>query len=462
MPAHQGGPGASAGAVDLLGAAAYSADVSEIGGFEYLYDPGPALGAAQSAAARIFGAARSWFLVNGATVGNLAAILSTVGDGEEILVARASHRSVYAGIALAGAVPRYLPPVARDDLDGLFGLDPDDVRRSLAEHPQIRAVHVTNPSYYGFAIDIAPIAEAARHAGVPLIVDEAHGSHWVFDDRFPPSALGLGADLVVHSPHKTLGSLTQSSLLHASGDRVDTDAVGRYLQMLESSSPSSLLLVSLDFAIDEMARHGTERWARAIDLANGARATINRTGPLRAYGDEIVGAPGIVDYDPTKIVVDVAGLATTGYAAASWLRAHAKIGSEFADLRRVVFSVTFADSADSIALLTDALAALAADGGGATAAEATVSRWPAAIPDAALTPRVAQAAAAEAVPLDRAAGRIAAEMVVPYPPGVPLLIPGARISPAAIAAIGQFVEMRSRIVGVADASLATIGCVAES
>jgi arginine/lysine/ornithine decarboxylase len=444
-----------------LGAAAYAADVSETGGFDYLHDPKEPLTRAQQRAASVFGADRSWFLVNGATVGNLAAVLATVHDGEEIIVARGSHRSVYAGIALAGAIPVYLAPVANHDLDGLFGISRADVDRALHDHPGARAVHLTNPSYYGFTIDLGAIAELTRSRGIPLIVDEAHGTHWVFHEALPATALSTGADCVIQSPHKTLGSLTQSSLLHLRGTLVDPTAVDRALQMLQSSSPSALLLISIDAAIEEMAAHGGPTWGRAIELGARARAEIEKIPGLSPVGEWAVGTPGIAGFDPTKVVVDVSALGITGFAAAERLRRGSRISPEFSDLRRMVFSVTSADTDETIDLLTKGLREITTSVDTEPWQHLIVSRWPTVAPEMALSPRLGAALPSQPVPRSRSVGRISGEIVVPYPPGIPLLVPGERISAEVITAIGQLLGAGARIVGVADPTVATLRCVDE-
>jgi arginine decarboxylase len=463
MPGHKGGSGAPALGLELFGAAIYEADLSEMGGFDYLHHPESALLESQARAAALLGAKRSWFLVNGATVGNLAAILATVGEGDALLVARGSHRSVYAGLALSGARPIYLPPVAHDTLDGLFGIDLDEMRRALADPDEIRAIHVTSPSYYGLAVDIEAVAKMARAAGIPLIVDEAHGTHFALHPRFPRPALSAGADLVVHSPHKTLGSLTQSSLLHHQGGLVDPGRVDGLLQMLQSSSPSALLLVSLDLALAEMASEGEQRWEATIELAEHVRESARAIEGLRIYGPELLELPGIAAYDPVKLVVDVHDLGRGAPDAAAWLAANRGIRPEFSDLRRMVFSLTTGDDVKRAELLVDSLAALAADSRGRALGGGLVSRWPREVPEMALTPRsggLATSVAAEDVELGLALGRIAAEMVVPYPPGIPLLVPGEVISAGVLEAIGQLTEAGCRIVGMADPSTSTIRCLA--
>jgi arginine decarboxylase len=461
MPGHKGGPGAPRLGVELFGAELYAIDVSEMGGFDYLHGPTSALLRAQADAAAVFGAERTFYLVNGATAGNLAALMATTTDGSHVLVARGSHRSVYAGLVLSGARPRYLAPVANDSLDGLFGVDPTDVERALEEDPAIQAVHVTSPSYYGFTIPLEAVRAATAAHDVPLIVDEAHGSHFVFNPAFPRPALSVGADLVVQSPHKTLGSLTQSSLLHLTGARVNGDRVDQALQMLQSSSPSALLLLSLDIAITESATSGQASWERAIDHAAIVRAALGEDEGLRVYGDEIKGSPGIEDFDPTKLVVDVSPLAMSGQAAAAWLKHHWRINPEFSDLRRIVFSITIGDDDASIELLIDALRALGRTEK-SVSSRAIVSYWPQQNPAIAVTPREGFSAPATSVDLDTALGRVAAEMIVPYPPGIPILVPGELITEKAIETLRQLLTAGCRMVGMADPSGASIRCLIDA
>jgi arginine/lysine/ornithine decarboxylase len=460
MPGHKGAAGAPRRGVELFGAALYELDVSEMAGFDYLHSPSSALHAAQQAAARLFGADRTYFLVNGATAGNLAAILAHAVEGAPAVVARASHRSAYAGLVLSGAQPIYLPPVRNDRLEGLFGVDPADLARALGHGRDVAFVHVTSPSYYGFTLPLEQIAAVTAAAGVPLIVDEAHGSHFAVSDLLPASALGCGADVVVQSPHKTLGSLTQSSLLHVRGERADGVRVGQVLQMIQSSSPSALLLTSLALAIEEMAAEGARRWERAVELAGAARQAIDALPGLAVYGAEVVGSPGIAGFDPCKLVVDVGGLGVSGPRAAAWLRSARALNPEFADLRRLVFSITTADDTRSVELLVEAMGALATAELGRIGRGAPASRWPVDQPEIVLAPRAGFAAAARPFPLAEALGRVVAEMVVPYPPGIPLLVPGERMSRHVLATIDQLIEEGVHLVGMSDPSGRTIRCLA--
>lgn len=461
MPGHHGGPGAPGEGVDLLGPAPYAADVSELGGFDYLHGPRSAIVAAQAEAARVFGADRTFFLVNGSTVGNLAAIMATASDGHELVLQRASHRSSYAGLVLSGARPRYLEPLRNEAIDLLAGADPNALEQLLRSHPEIGAVHVTSPSFYGFTVPVAEIAAVTATYEVALIVDEAHGTHFVFHEDFPTPALAAGADASIQSAHKTLGSLTQSSLLHLRGDRIDAGRVEQALGMLQSSSPSALLLVSLDVAIAEAATAGRAAWNATLRLARSARDAIGSIPGLAVYGDELVGTPGISGYDPTKLVVDVSGLGTTGLWAESWLARERGLNAEFSDLRRVVFSFAPGVVESDVAMLLEALAALAAGADPSRPAPSIGSRWPAEVPEMVVTPRVGFSAPVEAVPVDQAPGRVVAEMIVPYPPGVPLLVQGERITPSILASVRQLREAGSSMVGMADATGSTIRCIVE-
>ena len=456
MPGHKGGRGAPPRGRRLLGDAVYSADLSELSGFDYLHGARSAIVEAQEHAARLFRSDRTWFLVNGATVGNIAAICSVVGDGDALLVARDSHRSVYAGIALAGARPIYLAPARNRSLDGLFGIELHELEDALSAHPEIRALHITCPSYYGFTISVREVINIAHSHDVPVIVDEAHGAHFVFDDRFPDTALACGADLVVQSPHKTLGSLTQSSLLHQRGDGVDRARVEANLSMLQSSSPSALLLLSLDLAVDEMFTNGQGRWSAVIDLARSIRRELGAIEGVRVYGDEITGSPGISGYDPTKIVIDVDRLGTTGFAAGRWLREHYRINPEFSDLRRMVFSITLGDSTESAGVLIDAVRALCENRHQFSAHPSLISLWPDALPARQMNPRRAQQCASHLVNTSEAIGRVSAEMIVPYPPGVPLLVAGEEVSSEIIESMHQLFDAGCRIVGLADPSGASL------
>ena len=429
-------------APDVLGAAAIRADVSEMGGFDYLHASDGPLNESQRRAADTFGAQRTFFLVNGSTGGNLATIAAFASDGSNVVLIRGSHRSAYSGVALAGATPHYLPMAYNNVEDGWFLADAlcaDDLPERVA------IVHVTRPNYYGMACDLAPYLALARKTGALLVVDEAHGSHFGQHPAFPTSALHEGADIVIQSTHKTLGALTQASMLHVGTDRVDVDRLARSLQMLQSSSPSALLTLSLDLATDHVAAQGSPLFEEVIALAGAAADAVDALPRLRRLN---VSQPGLT-VDPTKLVTDVSGTGRNGFAAARFLTENCRLNVELADHRRIVCSLTIGDSRETLSHLVEGLRSLSAAPPGSN--EARSVRLPA-LPPMDATPRSAMAGSTETIRVESCADRTCAEYVIPYPPGIPLVVPGERLTRDVLDAIAAFRNAGSKIVGPADPS----------
>jgi arginine decarboxylase len=444
MPGHKQQPAAMhPDAQRIFGDAMIANDLSEMGGFDYLHAPENSIEQSQKNAAQVFGAAQTWFLVNGSTGGNLAAITALAGDGDSVVMLRASHRSVYGGVVFAGANPIYVPMKHDIEEDGWF-VGNDDL---LDELPLtgVAALHLTRPNYYGMAVDMDRWVDAARRLDIPLIVDEAHGSHFAFDDRLPKSALALGADITIQSTHKTLGGLTQASMMHASERGLRwADRVGRSAQQLQSSSPSALLTISLDLSTEHMRADGKKLVSQAIDLAEQIATSL--PDPLR-----VVRLPN-VSMDPTKVVIDVRPLSMTGFAAAQWLRNERQLWVELADQHRIVCSLTLGDNPRSAAALTDALADLATQRG---AADVQVSpAW--VTSQRAMGIRQALQATVESVPVAQSVNRVVGEYIIPYPPGIPLAVPGEVITTEVMDALLQYQSIGSRIVGPSDGTIATL------
>ena len=432
-------------AADLLGEAAVRADVSEMGGFDYLHAPEGPIATAQARAAEVFGAERTFFLVNGSTGGNLSAITAFAGDGDRVLMLRGSHRSVYTATAVSGAAPRYLPMVRDLQRDGWFVAEPPGREQQT---DNLAVIHVTRPNYYGMACDLRPYVELAERTRAVLVVDEAHGSHFGLHPGLPRSALQEGADVVVQSTHKTLGSLTQASMLHVRGTRADPDRIARSLQMLQSSSPSALLTISLDLATSHIASEGHALMDRTLALAQIVRTAVAGIDGLVSIGADIVDER-ITALDPTKIVIDVHALGCNGFQAARFLKEHERINVELADHRRIICSLTIGDDVESVGTLVRALTSLARS-------PWTVARHPDAclptIPPMVETPRRALQLPTQVVPLADAVDRTCAEYVIPYPPGIPIVVPGERLMADVLASIEGFRGAGSRIVGPVDAT----------
>jgi arginine decarboxylase len=445
MPGHKQRPDAlHPDARRLFGDALITNDLSEMGGFDYLHAPDSSIAAAQERAAQVFGAARTWFLVNGSTGGNLAAVTALTGDGDDLVMLRASHRSVYGGAVLAGAQPRYVPMVHDQAEDGWFLGEAsllDDLQPGDAT-----LLHITRPNYYGMAADLNPWVEAARRLDIALIVDEAHGSHFAFDDRLPTSGLAAGADITIQSTHKTLGGLTQASMLHVSERGLRwADRIGRSLQQTQSSSPSALLSISLDLAADHLRTDGRAKVQSAVDFGLSVAGSIQ--APLRVVRSTAA------QIDPTKVVIDVSGLGMTGFDASAWLRTNHRIWIELADQHRIVCSLTIGDSAESTQALISALDQLASTPQTGSAVQPSPA-W--VTPTAAMLPRRALQAQVEPVPIDRAINRVVAEYVIPYPPGIPLAVPGEVLTGEVLSTLAQYQAIGSRIVGPNDGSVASL------
>lgn len=443
----------------LLGDATFAADLSEMGGLDYLHAPRTSLKAAHELAASTFGAAESFFLINGTTVGNQAAILASVPPGGKVLLPRASHRSVYAAILLADAEPVYVPPVVQPGSALPLATDLAAVAQLLADTPGIAAVHVTSPSYYGFSSDLVAIADLAHAHDVPLIVDEAHGPHFGFHAGFPVSAMEAGADIAVQSTHKTLGSLTQSSMLHVAARYPHVRQLRQALSMLQSSSPSALLLASLDETRALIDERGSEMLSQTLALAAELRTAVNDIPGLQAVAPHVDPVTGVPMSDPSKVLIRVRDLGMTGTAAAEWLLERG-IEAELSDLDHILCTVTVADEPESIRALVTCLRALADTASVSTEFPSSQANWPDP-PVAALSLRRAFHAASEAVGIEDAIGRVSAEFVIPYPPGIPVLLPGEVIDEPAIAYATQTLERGGRVVGPEDASLGTVRVVSD-
>ena len=314
VPSHRAERGEGERIRGLLGDRVFAADLTETDGTDDLHAASGPILEAERLAADLFGSEECRFLVNGTSCGNVAMILAAVRENEKILVARNAHRSVWTGLQIAGALPVWLTP-CYDPLFHVFAeVNPESVERALASDPEIRAVFLTNPTYYGVSSDLTAIAEICHRHDCVLLVDEAHGTHFYFDRRFPRGAVTSGADLAAMSMHKTGGSLTQSSLLHRCGNRIDPGRLGDCLRMVQSSSPSYLLMASLDGARHDLAENGPEKMERAFRLAEAAREGLLRIPGVRVLGGSHFRTDSGACQDPLRVVFSAEDSGLTGYA----------------------------------------------------------------------------------------------------------------------------------------------------
>jgi lysine decarboxylase len=458
MPGHKYNPALLPEMVALFGAEVFQADLNECDpGVDYLHAAQGALAQAQRLAAELIGAEHTFFLINGSTVGNQVALMTAAQEGQPVLIARASHRSAYAALILSGATPIYIPPWIHPDVGFPLGLDVQAVDRLLAAHPAMRAIHITSPNYYGYLADVPGLVARAHDRQIPLLVDEAHGAHLPYHPSLPRSAIQQGADVVVQSAHKTIGALTQAALLHVRGERVSLSHLQHLLALLQSSSPSVLLTASLDAARHQMALEGQARLESALQLAHQARETIRQIPGLWCYGDELIGSYGIAAHDPTKLVIRVRETGMNGTSFAARLTECYGITVEFADVQHLIASVTIADDAERVECLLAGLRGVAAMGERITDTAAAFPALPVLpIPAMALNPRQASFAPSRAIPLAAAVDAVCAEQIMPYPPGIPLVMPGEVLSAEMIEYLRYLLAEHIRIVGPEDTALRTV------
>jgi arginine/lysine/ornithine decarboxylase len=464
-PGHKGGAAIESDVRELLGAGVFAADVWLNSG-----EHAAMLAEAEALAADAWGADRAWYLLNGSTGGNHAALLATLRPGDEVIVARDAHRSVLAGLIASGAHPVWIAPRVHPTLHVGLGVAAADVAAALDAHPGARLVVMGTPSYWGIGADTAVVAAVAHAGGVPLYVDEAWGPHLRFHSALPVSAIEAGADLAVTSAHKLLGCLGQGAILLAGqtgSGRVDIERVATAVRLTQTTSPSLPILASLDACRRQMALHGEALLGRTIALAEAARSRLTALPGIDVLAGADVTGYGAA-FDPSRLVIDAGGIGLTGYALERELRDRFGIAPEMSDLVGIVCLITIGDDQRSIDRLVGAITTLAAERGakgswdaGAAAARAWFRSSGGAIAPGrqVLTPREAFFAPARPVSLLSATGEVAAESVVPYPPGIPVLVPGEVIAAEKVAHLCHALAHGMHVCGAADSTLETVQVV---
>jgi arginine/lysine/ornithine decarboxylase len=451
VPGHQGGLGAPAELTDLLGSDALRADITEVLGIDDIHRANHQCLEAQRLAAAAFGAEETHFLINGSTSGNQAMLLATTGPGDLVLVPRNAHRSTWGALMLSGATAAVYQPRFDPQL-GTFGVPlPDDVVQAIAKHPQATALLLTSPSYYGHAADTRAIVRHAHDAHMLVLADEAWGAHLAFHDGLPTSAVHAGADLIVQSTHKMLPCLTQSAMLHVNGDRVDKARLDLTLRTLLSSSPSALLVASLDAARRHYALHGREILDGLCHLARRLRQQLDRLEGISCRGGELQPPGRVSSWDPTRLVVSALARGHTGYELEACLRHEHRLQIEMPDLFGVLVVLTAGHTEGHLEALVQALRALPWKD-----RPAALLQTPPSFPNSTLTPRQALFSPAEQVPWKQAAGRRSAQAVTLYPPGIPWLLPGETIHPDVLPALRGRKEAGGKVQGAADPTLDTV------
>jgi lysine decarboxylase len=465
VPGHKGGQGADPGLLEAIGEQALRMDIPALThGVDVGVDPTP-FELAQRLAADAWGARRAWFLINGASQGNLAAGLALAHRGSEVVVQRNAHSSTIDSLVMSGMRPTFAAPEVDPELGVAHCLKPETLDTALAQTPGAVGAWVISPTYFGAVADIRSLAEVAHARDVPLIVDEAWGAHMAFHERLPEHALSAGADLVISSTHKIVGSLTQSAMLHlghGAAERIGEDTVDRAVTLTESTSPNSLLFASLDAARRQAAVPGRELLEYTMGVLAKTRAEIRAIDGLDVLDDRIAGRPGVFAYDPLRMAVDVRGVAASGYELAPMLREIDDINLELygQNVLVAVFGMgerRLPEAGRLVAALRTAVERVGLEPEGAQGSFATAPPWG----ELAMTPREAYLGAQEVVPAAEAVGRIAAESLATYPPGIPNVLPGERLTEETLTYIQRTLELGGSVRGASDRLLHTVRVVIE-
>lgn len=452
LPFHMPGHVMGRGLADLFTEIG-SLDITEIPGSDCLHDPDGVIRMAQELAARAFGARTTHFSVNGSTVGIHAMIRAAVKPGGKILINRDAHRAAFNAIALLKAEPVFLMPEYDPTTRLTLGFREADLRSALSEHPDIEAILLTRPNYYGAAFHIRSMIGIARSVGIPFLVDEAHGAHFAFSDLLPEPALRLGADACVQSLHKTLPAMTQTALVHEGpSSLLEPGRLFRCLSMLQTTSPSYVLMASMDIARDIMEREGAQLYEALYRRIQAFERELEDMGGVRRVVPE---APGL-ENDFSRIVLSFGPCGLTGFQAERILRESSGIVAEMADEDHVVLIATpFHSDADFENLLAGIREAVRY-GEGPQDDRLSVVKAPEGLPERAMNPGDAIDRPAEAVELARAVGRISASAVTPYPPGIPLIMPGEVFSAELVRYLTEIQGSGGRVHGIMEGRVLVI------
>ncbi|MFF5970355.1 aminotransferase class I/II-fold pyridoxal phosphate-dependent enzyme [Streptomyces sp. NPDC012769] len=462
-PGHKQGRGADPRVTDVVGQDVFRSDVLLLNGLDDRRESQGVLDHAQELMADAVGAERAFFSTCGSSLSVKTAMLAVAGPGEKLLLSRNAHKSVIAAVIVNGVEPIWVHPKFDADRHLAHPPEPDDVRARLEEHPDAKGMLLITPTDWGTCADVRGVAEACHAAGVPLIVDEAWGAHLPFHPELPVWGIDAGADLVVTSVHKMGGAIEQSSVFHLQHDRVSPEVLKQREDLLGTTSASSLVYATLDGWRRQMVEQGRELLDGALRRADRVRKAAAGLPGLAPMGGEVVEAGLAAEFDPLKIVIDVRGLGISGMQAAEWLRRERHVDVGGSDSCRINVAITHADDDTTERVLVDALQALAeADRTGPLAPRPTVRLpEPRALElEQARRPRDAFFGPVDHVPAKDVVGRISAETISPYPPGVPVVTPGEVITAEVVDYLRSGVAHGLLIPDAADPSLETFRVVA--
>lgn len=423
VPGHKHGRG-NPELTAFLGEQCVSIDVNSMKPLDNLCHPVSVIHEAELLAADAFGASHAFLMVGGTTSAVQSMVLSVCKRGDKIILPRNVHRSVINALVLCGAIPVYVNPEVNCHLGISLGMQRGQVAKAISENPDAVAVLVNNPTYYGICSDLRAIVKMAHEAGMYCLADEAHGTHFYFGEDMPVSAMEAGADMAAVSMHKSGGSLTQSSLL-LTGPNINPGHVRQIINLTQTTSGSYLLMSSLDISRRNLALRGKKVFAGVVDMADYARKEINAVGGYYAFGSELINGNSVFDFDPTKLSVHTRDIGLAGIEVYDILRDEYDIQIEFGDIGNILAYLSIGDRMSDLERLVSALAEIRrryqTDSSGLLSQE-YIS------PEVVTSPQEAFYSGKRSIPLEESIGCVCSEFVMCYPPGIPILAPGERIT----------------------------------
>ncbi|WP_342511996.1 aminotransferase class I/II-fold pyridoxal phosphate-dependent enzyme [Sporosarcina sp. FSL K6-1522] len=456
VPGHKRGRGNEALAV-FLGEQALSMDVNSMKPLDNLCHPVSVIREAEELAAQAFHAKHAFFMVNGTTSAVQAMVMTACKAGDKIIMPRNVHRSAINALILSGAIPVYVNPGVNTELGIPLGMSVNDVEQAILDNPDAKAILINNPTYYGICSNLKAITELAHQYNMLVLVDEAHGTHFYFGNDLPASAMSVGADMAAVSMHKSGGSLTQSSFLLINND-VSEGYTRQIINLTQTTSGSYLLLSSLDISRRNLALNGTEIFRKVTEMAQYTRDEINKIGGYYAFSKELLNGDTIFDFDVTKLAVHTLDIGLAGVEVYDILRDDYDIQIEFGDIGNLLAYISVGDRPLDIERLVAALAEIkrryAGDKSGLFDHEYIT-------PQVVLTPQHAFYAPKEQLAIEDSAGHISSEFVMCYPPGIPILAPGERITDEILDYIRYSKDKGCFLTGTEDSKIELINVVKE-
>ncbi|MBN1622102.1 MAG: aminotransferase class I/II-fold pyridoxal phosphate-dependent enzyme [Endomicrobiales bacterium] len=458
-PGHKNGRGIDRRLRSFTGKNVYYFDVTVFPEVDSLHDPTGPMKKAQDLLAKAYEVHNSFFLVNGSSCGNMAMFLSACNPGDSVIVSRNAHRSIMSSIILSGVWPIWIKPKIDQNLDIIFDSTPEQIEEAINQFPEAKAVFITSPTYNGITTDLKRIAEICHEKDIALLVDEAHGAHLKFHNDFPISAVDAGADLCVQSVHKTLSALSQGSVLHYNSNLIDLKRVKKVVSLLQTTSPNYLILASIDLARRQAVQFGEKSFDKVIQAAEYGRKKINQLMKYSCFTRQEIKKHGY-DLDPTKLTINVTRTGFSGYDIANILAKEYNIQVDCADIFNLIAIMGIGSDKRDVKELIEALKDIEKKYHGHE------QNWILEIPsfptEMVMMPRdIFLSAKTKRVPLSKASGQISAQTLTPYPPGIPVLIPGERITQEICDYLSDLSEKDIRVSGQETDTLRTVKVVKE-